>query len=78
MSNHLDIHIDLDNKAWLNEDGTLDRFAVKDALNRIVYIMTETHSVIEDVTSTCAVVAPTGATSGQAILRFKADAQGSS
>ena len=74
MSNCLDIHIDFDHESWLNEDGTLDRFALKKELNRIVYIVTESWSVMDDIISTSTPVAPSGANSGKVSLRFKANA----
>ena len=73
MSNSVDIHLDLDNDAWLNEDGSLNRFAVKDALNRVVHIMTESASHMVDHTSGLPVLDVNGNTSGRAILKFKAD-----
>lgn len=74
MSNSVDIHLDLENDAWVNEDGSLDRFAVKEALMRVVQIMTESSSRMMDVTSSMPIIDLNGNTSGKAILRFKADA----
>ena len=73
MSNCLDIHIDFDDASWLNEDGTLDRFALKEELKRIVYIVTESWSVIDDIISTSTPAAPSGANSGKVEFKFKAN-----
>lgn len=75
MPNEITIHIALDNDAWLNPDGSLNRFVVKEALNRATHIMTEKSSHIVSEESTGPIYDTNGNTSGRYHLSFQREAE---
>jgi len=69
--NKVTINLELDNAGWHNEDGSLNRLAVKDALYHAVHVLTETTSYIADEKIYYTISDVNGNSCGKATLAFK-------